>query len=439
MKDEKGQALPLALAALAVGVLLITPFLESVSVHSIASRTYTSSMLQLYSSDAGVEDAIWGLTNGSLADELTAPGDTVSHSVSEAVNDISPSISITRDEVTVASDGFESGGWSGGSGWLDAWTDIGDATITKSQGPYEGSYHLQLRRNTGYVKRAVDLSGQSSARLQFQAKVSSFEGSEEAYCKVSSNGNDWTTVKTWAYGDDDDAYHYHEIDLAPYALSSQFWIAFEANMQQANDYLYIDDIEVVGILPGATVGLPSDRFKSGGWSGGTGWVGDWHHEGDSSITTDEGPYEGSYHLRMRSDSSYVKRAADLAGESSLRLQFKAKVSELETGDEIYCQVSPDDSSWTTVKTWTSADSDDTYHFYDIDLSSHAPYSSEFWIAFTSGMDSPNDRFCVDDLRIVGAIAYRIVATAGNERTRADIVIDNGDVSIRSWQMERQQE
>jgi len=405
MKDEKGQALPLALAALAVGVLLITPFLESVSVHSIASRTYTSSMLQLYSSDAGVEDAIWGLTNGSLADELTAPGDTVSHSVSEAVNDI----------------------------------DIGDATITKSQGPYEGSYHLQLRRNTGYVKRAVDLSGQSSARLQFQAKVSSFEGSEEAYCKVSSNGNDWTTVKTWAYGDDDDAYHYHEIDLAPYALSSQFWIAFEANMQQANDYLYIDDIEVVGILPGATVGLPSDRFKSGGWSGGTGWVGDWHHEGDSSITTDEGPYEGSYHLRMRSDSSYVKRTADLAGESSLRLQFKAKVSELETGDEIYCQVSPDDSSWTTVKTWTSADSDDTYHFYDIDLSSHAPYSSEFWIAFTSGMDSPNDRFYVDDLRIVGAIAYRIVATAGNERTRADIVIDNGDVSIRSWQMERQQE
>jgi hypothetical protein len=438
MKDEKGQALPLALAALAVGVLLITPFLESVSVHSIASRTYRSSILQLCSSDAGVEDAIWALTNGSLAAQLTAPGDSASHSLSESVNGVTPSVSVTRDKVIIASDDFESGGWSGGSGWSAAWTQSGDASIVTTDSPYEGSYHFMLQSNTGYAKRSVDLSGHPSARLQFWAKANSFEGSEAAYCKISSDGSDWTTVKTWADGDDDNAYHFWDIDLSSYTLSSQFWIAFEANMQQTSDYLYVDDIEVVRVLPGSVLGLPSDDFETGGWSGGSGWSDDWYHEGDeTSITTQGSPYEGSYHLRMRKGDSYVKRAADLSGQSGLHLQLWAKVDKFESDDEMYCRVSPDDNNWTTVKTWTDADDDNTYHLADIDLS---PYtmSSEFWIVFDSGMDHQNDYFYVDDLRIVGtSIAYEIVSTAGSEETRADIVIEDGDVSIRAWQMERQ--
>ncbi len=53
------------------------------------------------------------------------------------------------------------------------------------------------------------------------------------------------------------------------------------------------------------------------------------------------------------------------------------------------------------------------------------------------MNNKNDYFYVDDLRIVSAIAYEIVSSAGNEMTRADVVIQEGNVSIRSWQMERQ--
>ena len=133
--------------------------------------------------------------------------------------------------------------------------------------------------------------------------------------------------------------------------------------------------------------------------------------------------------------SYVNRAADLSGKSSLRLQFWAKARSLEGSDEVYCKVSPDDTTWTTVKTWTSADSDDTYHFYDIDLS---PYtmSSEFWIAFESGMNNNSDFFYVDDIEIVGStsVAYEIVSIAGDKRTRADIQIDGGNVTINVWQI-----
>ncbi len=436
MKGEKGQSLTLALVALSVGALLVTPFLQSVSVNSIASRNYSSSIEQQYSSDAGVEDAIWNLTNEALAAQLTVPGDTVSYSLSESINGVVPSITVTRDKVIISSDDFESGGWSGGSGWLNDWYQAGDTSIVTNGSPYQGDYHLRLRQDTGYVKRAVDLSHQPSASLQFWAKARSFESGEEARCLISSNGSDWTAVKTWVDGDDDSIYHFYDIDLSSYTLSSEFWIAFEANMSGTGDYLYVDDLSVGRVLPGAVLGLPSDDFESGGWSGGSGWLYDWYHEGASGITNTDSPHEGSYHLRMRRGNSYVDRAADLSGLSGLHLQFWAKVRSFEGGDYVECLVSPDDSQWTTVKTWTSADSDNTYHFVDIDLS---PYtmSSEFWIAFDSEMNNRNDYFYVDGLRIVGAIAYEIVTSAGNERTRVDIVIRDGNVSIRSWQIERQ--
>jgi len=439
MKNERGQALPLALVALAIGTLLVTPFLRGVSVNSIASRNYSGSMLQQYSCDAGVEDAIWDLTEGTLAAQLITSGDSVSYSLSESVNGVTPDVTVTRDEATVADDDFETGGWSGGSGWLNDWYYEGAADVVKAGSPYEGEYHLRLKDNTGYVKRPVNLSFRPGDSLQFWAKADSFEAGEEAYCKLSSNGSDWTTVKTWVQGDADNTYYSYDIDLSPYTLSSRFWIAFQANMGDPSDYLYVDDLKVVRALPGAVpgpTGLPSDDFETGGWSGGSGWLYDWYYVGTSEITDKDSPYQGSYHLSMKSSGSYVNRAADLSGQSDLHLQFWAKVNRFEAGDEMYCKVSPDDIVWTTVKTWTSADSDDTYHLVDIDLS---PYtmSSEFWIAFDSGMDKKNDFFYVDDLRIVGtpgAIAYEIVSTAGNEGTRADIVIENGEVSIEAWQM-----
>jgi len=152
----------------------------------------------------------------------------------------------TSTETTVASDDFESGGFAGGTGWLAGWYDNGDATVTDSGTPYEGSYHLRLRRDTGYVDRTVDLSDAVSARLQFWAKANSFESGEEAYCLISPDGTHWTTVHTWVDGDDDDVYRFYDIDLSPYELTSVFWIAFEAGMSGKKDYFYVDDLNIVG-------------------------------------------------------------------------------------------------------------------------------------------------------------------------------------------------
>jgi hypothetical protein len=154
------------------------------------------------------------------------------------------------EETSTASDDFESGGWGGGSGWLDDWYHSGDATITFWSFPYEGNYHLLLQGSTSYASRAIDLSDATGAHLQFQSKTDSFESGDEAYCLISSNGMDWVPVRTWAYGDDDvdGNYHYYDIDLSPYTLSSEFWIAFDAGMNEYYpwdwDYFYVDNLEI---------------------------------------------------------------------------------------------------------------------------------------------------------------------------------------------------
>lgn len=66
MNSEKGQTLPLALIALAVGSLVIAPFLGHASSSLIGSRVYEGVMTEQYSCDAGIEWALWKLKGNPL-------------------------------------------------------------------------------------------------------------------------------------------------------------------------------------------------------------------------------------------------------------------------------------------------------------------------------------------------------------------------------------
>ena len=59
--DSRGQVLPLALAALALGSVLVSPFLVDASVNLLANRHVDSTIKDYYSADAGVEWALWRL------------------------------------------------------------------------------------------------------------------------------------------------------------------------------------------------------------------------------------------------------------------------------------------------------------------------------------------------------------------------------------------
>ncbi len=163
---------------------------------------------------------------------------------------------------TKAKDNFESTGWTGGSGWLNGWYSEGYADIIDTAAPYQGNYHLRLRGSTGYVKRALDLSSAVSAHLHFWYKANAFEATDTVSLLVSNNNINWTTVQTWVNGDDDNAYHFRDVDLSPYGLSSQFWIAFDANMDQTTDYFYVDYLDVTYTHPtGTTAEVDLDQGK----------------------------------------------------------------------------------------------------------------------------------------------------------------------------------
>ncbi len=88
MKSEKGQALPLAILALMIGMLVITPFLGHASASFIGSRTYEQSLTELYACDSGIEYAIWSLMSGDLE-------------VAEGATEILPQFSINEKTVTM--------------------------------------------------------------------------------------------------------------------------------------------------------------------------------------------------------------------------------------------------------------------------------------------------------------------------------------------------
>jgi len=86
MNSEKGQALPLAILALAIGTLVITPFLGHASSNLIGSRVYEQSLTELYSCDAGIEWALWRLKNDPVLTTDTTYGSTPLEPIPSEIN-----------------------------------------------------------------------------------------------------------------------------------------------------------------------------------------------------------------------------------------------------------------------------------------------------------------------------------------------------------------
>jgi hypothetical protein len=146
----------------------------------------------------------------------------------------------------LAFDGFESRDFEGGTGnWTGPWMTAGDISIRwNKDGPHSGKGHVRLCQDTGVMERAIDLAGASEVHLTFWTKVSSFEGSDAAFVYVSSDGVNYSEVKSFTSSDSDDTYHPYDIDLSGFGTTSDFRIVFDAEMSDSDDYWYIDDLEI---------------------------------------------------------------------------------------------------------------------------------------------------------------------------------------------------
>lgn len=96
LRSEEGRSLPFALVTVAVGALLVGPFLAHVSTSLLGSRAMQEGMNKQYSADAGVEFGIWKLVNDSdfRAEVDATPGTPVAIP-DILVNQVTTSITVT--------------------------------------------------------------------------------------------------------------------------------------------------------------------------------------------------------------------------------------------------------------------------------------------------------------------------------------------------------
>ena len=160
-------------------------------------------------------------------------------------------------ESTIAWDGFESG-ISGGAGWNDDWVLDGNSSITDAGFPHQGSQHLRLRSSDGIATRMVNMTGVVAVHdLSFWWKADSFEAGEYASMEVYDGS--WHTVLTVVDGEDDNAYHLADVNLAGYNMVGQVRAA--SHMGVSGDYFYIDDILITGTLVQYTI---NGKITTGG-------------------------------------------------------------------------------------------------------------------------------------------------------------------------------
>ncbi len=217
--------------------------------------------------DGSIADFSWDFDGDGLYDQSTgsSPFAAATYTVPNAYNAVvrvtdndgasatdSVTINVTDpggSPTSLASDGFESRNFSGGAGsWVGSWATSGDISLRWNRdNPHTGSGHVRMRRSTGYMNRVVNLAGASSVRLTFWAKVSSFESGDTASVLVSSDGVNYTQVRLFNSSASDNQYHPYDIDLSGFTMTSNFRIAFDANMSSTSDYFYVDDIDIIGV------------------------------------------------------------------------------------------------------------------------------------------------------------------------------------------------
>ena len=99
LKNEAGQALPMALIMLVLGGLLVVPTLSFMTTNLNANRTVNVKTSAIYAADAGIQDALWKLGN----DVDPFPGGITFYNLAETPNGMT--VTIEKQALTTEPDG----------------------------------------------------------------------------------------------------------------------------------------------------------------------------------------------------------------------------------------------------------------------------------------------------------------------------------------------
>ncbi|MBL4911297.1 MAG: hypothetical protein JKX78_14955 [Alteromonadaceae bacterium] len=289
----------------------------------------------------------------------------------------------------IAYDNFSTNSFTGGQGWLGNWTITGTTAAIDSSYPLEGGYCAKITQG-GKLTRSVDLTGVINPKLVFDSRSVYFEVGDVAYVKID-DGTGVQTVATITIDHSDKVYHQHVIDLSPFTRSANFKVIFAGAMDEASDYWYIDRVRILGDKVIAT-----DNFDSCDFNGGDGFSYAWAVNG-ASINQQQ-QFSGCAAAQFNLIES-IERTVDLNGYSGKKLEFVARVNSTFTSSDQFNIKIDDGAGWVVIKTLTSADGDDYYHSFSLDLSAYN-HIATFKIAFEGAMASATSDVYIDRVQIV---------------------------------------
>ena len=191
------------------------------------------------------------------------------------------------------------------------------------------------------------------------------------------------------------------------------------------------DLVIVRVEIVQTPRVGFDDFSSGGFAGGVDWSGSWSTTGEvtlSSIDTFPTPPQA----RLGAGSSLSRSTTLPADTSGVMVKFWAKASQFAPPDQVLVQISRDGGAFTTLKTFTAADSNESYAFYGgtvgdgrITLSWFPETASNVVLRFQSNTTS--GLFFVDDVELRALVVP--VGTSPPPTGEFPVANAGGDITV----------
>ena len=84
-----------------------------------------------------------------------------------------------------------------------------------------------------------------------QAKADSLESGDEVSAEISRDGETWTLLESWSKEENNEGYRRYHYDISEDGLTQQLSLRFRSNMDDPEDYFFLDGIRIAGESDGA--------------------------------------------------------------------------------------------------------------------------------------------------------------------------------------------
>ena len=156
-----------------------------------------------------------------------------------------PPISRTTELLSsIATEGFKSNSWTGGTGWSDTtWTRAGKSNISALT--YSGSYSAQIKGVGASLTRSVDLANTTQVEIKVAIRCYLFETGDSATLQFYDGAN-WIDLETFT---SDTGYQRYTYDLSAVPMNSNGSqkLRLTGGMSDNTDFTFIDAIEISGV------------------------------------------------------------------------------------------------------------------------------------------------------------------------------------------------